>query len=595
MVVYLGAQMAAVAKTIVPPIDLTPISDAIKAQTASEDIPPPLVEQLKTDLRIPAQYQQFLQGTPWAWLNNIIDALAGMTDPSEINELLGKKTADLLPGTRTVNDWLRGIITEFIKAAPALLKDAASQVQEALQFAISNFLKAEAGVFEPPVKAAVDAIEAMLKPAGGVTPVLGNIGVDPDQAISATTGATLTMHFVGYLLSFAGIDGGESLTKIMDVVAAAVGFEELRDVVIGPYIRHGVAAITDMQARSFFRQHLPKGDDVADWMARGIVGRDLGQRLLNLDGFGDEIQPPTVLAAQRGLNPRMFLQLIQTGLFTADDLGDEMTFAGLRPASQSRLKLAAPYIATKTFRDATRSAIEGAYVAGLLSDSDLTEQLDSIEHNTDRDDLILIGAKWRKLAAITKDLEAQYATLFEAGLMDDATLHDHLTAIGLQSDVANAVAARSEARANAALQRRTIADARALAKATAAEERRAAARSFVAGKIDLPALVLALVATGLTPVQAAAWSEIAQLQKTGLPRWTYGLRVPADQATLLRQRVGALMDQRKRQLLSDPQFHDALASLGLAPEWINALRATADAMVTPKAAATLTPIVTNQS
>lgn len=234
-------------------------------------------------------------------------------------------------------------------------------------------------------------------------------------------------------------------------------------------------------------------------------------------------------------------------------------------------------------------------MAGLLSDQDLTEQLDSIEHNTDRDNLVLIGAKWRKLSAITKDLEAQYATLFEAGLIDDATFHDHLTAIGVQSDVANAVAARSEARANASLQRRTLADARALAKATAAQERRAAVRSFVAGQIDLAALAVALTATGLTPIQAAAWSEIAQLQKTGTPRWLYGLRLPSAEATLLRSRVTALLDQRKRQLLSDPEFHDGLASLGIPPEWINALRAQADALVTPKAAASLTPIVVEQS
>jgi len=595
MVVYLGAQMAAVAKTIVPPIDLTPVSDALNKANALQDIPQALLDKLEADGAIPQGYGQFLIGGP----HDIADILAKFNDwlgsKLGLGEHISSGIIDLKPAEAAVWNDAVIVISAVFRGIADYLGAPHDSFQGFLDWLFDKFIRADTVVVEPVVKYLVDKVISLLTPAGGATPTLGNVHVDPDRPVTVALTGTIAANVASYLASWAREGTGESLTKLVDLLGAAVGFEQLVDVLVGPYVQHGIKAVADMNARALFRQHIPQGSDVADWMARGLVTADFGKRLLNLDGFGDEIQPPTVLAAQRGLNPRMLLQLIVTGLFTADDLGDEMTFSGIRPASQDRLKLASPYLATAKFRDATRAAIEAAYVAGLLSDSDLTEQLDSIEHNTDRDNLILVGSKWKKLTAITKDLEAQYATLFEAGLLDDVTFHDHLTAIGLQDDVANAVAARSEARANAALQRRTIADARALAKATAAEERRAAVRSYVAGQIDLPALAVALTATGLTPIQAAAWSEIAQLQKTGTPRWIYGLRVPSEEATLLRSRVAALMDQRRRQLLSAPQFHDALASLGIPPEWINSLRATTDAMITPKAAAVLTPIVTNES
>ena len=204
----------------------------------------------------------------------------------------------------------------------------------------------------------------------------------------------------------------------------------------------------------------------------------------------------------------------------------------------------------------------------------------------------MTSAKWKKLIAITKDLEAEYSTLFQAGLIDDLTLHDNLTGIGLQTDVANAVAAKAEARANATLQRRTIADARALARATAAEERRAAVKGFTTGTIGEAALLAALVATGLTPVQAAAWTELAALTKGGNLRWIYGLQLAPAEATLLRERVAALTDQRKRLHITDPEYHDALAALKIPDNWINAMRAAADAMITPAKSAFAIPVQT---
>ncbi len=56
--------------------------------------------------------------------------------------------------------------------------------------------------------------------------------------------------------------------------------------------------------------------------------------------------------------------------------------------------------------------------------------------------------------------------------------------------------------------------------------------------------------------------------------------------------MAALTDQRKRQLLTDQQYVDALKALGIPPKQINALRAAADAMVSPRTSAVLIPVST---
>jgi len=169
---------------------------------------------------------------------------------------------------------------------------------------------------------------------------------------------------------------------------------------------------------------------------------------------------------------------------------------------------------------------------------------------------------------ITADLEQEYSTLYIGGLLSDAQLHDNLTAIGLQDDYANAVAAKAEAR-------------------------RAAMRRFVSGGSTAAERIAVLGLTGLTPIQTAAFVELAALQKGGNLRWLYGRQLSPGDATLLRQRVAALTDQRKRQQITDQQYHDQLAALGLGAHWVNALRATADAMISPAKSAFEIPVETN--
>src|SRR5262249_47438482 len=151
------------------------------------------------------------------------------------------------------------------------------------------------------------------------------------------------------------VDWGESLTHIAELVAGAIGFEQLQDVVIGPLVQHGIKAVADMNARRLFRQHIPSSGDTAEMSARGIIPHALTNQLLSYDGLNDQLQEAVVTAAQQGISPRQLIQLLPTGLLTADDLTDELTFLGMRPRSQQRMQLVAPYLAARRERDNLRS------------------------------------------------------------------------------------------------------------------------------------------------------------------------------------------------------------------------------------------------
>jgi len=177
-------------------------------------------------------------------------------------------------------------------------------------------------------------------------------------------------------------------------------------------------------------------------------------------------------------------------------------------------------------------------------------------------------------------------------LIDDQTFRGYLSGIGLQPWKTNMLAAKAEARLNATLHRKELAAAAAVQRATAHVEQEAAKRNFTTGNVDAATLGIALIATGLTATQAAAWVDLAVLQKAGGLRWKYGLQLPAHEATLLQQRVTALTDQRRRQQISDAQYVSALQALNIPPNYVNALRAAADAMLTPAKTAFAIPVQT---
>jgi hypothetical protein len=436
-------------------------------------------------------------------------------------------------------------------------------------------------------------VTSALKPPAGFTPTLGVIDVNPDTVLSDVTAVGLNLYIMTALVGLLSAGAGERLAEIVEVATGVLGFEELKEVQIGPLVDEGIRKIAQFQARAKFQQEMPGTSEMLGYVAQGLMDSTRAKALSLFNGTSDEMFPITAAASYRGFNARQMLRLIETDLFSQAEIADELTFSAMRPISQARMLRAAPWLATATQRTALVAEIEAAAVAGLLSDGDVTAQVDSAQQNEDRDQLILSRVHLQQLVAETKDLETEYTTLFVAGVIDDATFRGNLAAIGLQPWKVNTVAAKAEARANATLHRKEIAAAAAAAKALQKEIDQAATKNFLEGNIDATALSAALIASGVTPTQAAAMVDLAILRKGGGLRWVYGLQLSPTEATLLRNRVTALTDQRKRSQITEAQYVSQLQALGIGDRYVNALDAAAEAMISPKTSAFAIPVKTN--
>jgi hypothetical protein len=596
-------------------LDFTPLTDAVsKLLTAVNAYPPALQACCAAINASLGGIRDAITNAPGADTKPVADALNKIVDQGDVDNFIFQALQQqglLSPADLQTLQGLKwsDAVDYAIHSAPWRTLEKAGKLVEADYTAINNWLinysaaadtwasrevkkglTTERNLLQSAITPILDLIKSALQPSG--VKQIGTIGVNPDTVLADVTAVGLNIETVATLVSLLREGAGERISKIGEVITGLLGFEELREVQLGPLVNHGIAKIADMQAKKLFGQELPGAGALASLAARGLITDPQYFTWVPYTGLPGELWEQTRQNAYHGLGARRMMQLINTGLFSNAEIANELTFSGIRPVSQQRMLTAAPYLATQPQRHALWATLEKAYVAGLLDDAGLTDNIDSAQNNTDRNNLILQKVKWDVLIAETKALEAEYTTLYLSQVIDDATFRGFLGGIGLQPWMISIAAGKAEARLNATLHKKDLAAAAALQRATAAEERKAAMANFKSGNTNQAGLALALVATGLTATQAAAWVDLATLQKAGGLRWQYGLQLSAAEATLLRERVAALTDQRKRQQITDAQYVSALGSLNIPPDYINALQAAADALITPRKSAFAIPVQT---
>jgi hypothetical protein len=550
------------------PSDVSGIVKALNTIAEQGDVDQPILDAMQQQGFITPADLQVLQGIKWS------DAISYFTGGAPIRFVIKMMTEIGADEVAVVNS-----VLNF--AAPGI-NWAEQKVQDALS--------AQRNVLLVPIKAILDKVKSAVRPAGPVT--LFNTSTNADQALSDVATTMLDLKLMQTLVALFREGAGEQLEHLSERVLAIVGLEEIREVQLGPLVAYGMGRQAEHNAKATFMQELPGVGEVSSWLARGLIDKPTAETVMKFNGRHTDLYPVTATAAQHGMSPRIMLRLIDTGLFTDAEIADELTFSGMRPASQHRMIVAAGYLSTQPQRHQLQAAYEMEYRTGLRDPADLTSLLDAADHNTDRNDLILRRVNSEIRVDETRLLIAEYAGLFKGGVWNDATYRAQLAGLGLQQWKIDLEAGKAEAAANVATFKKNLAAAAALERATVAEERKAAMEGFKAGTIPLAGLSAALVLTGLTPAQAAAWTSLAALQQAGSLRWIYGLLKSPTEAALLRARVTALADQRKRLQIDDPAFVGALQAMGIPDRYINALRAATDALITPKTAAVTIPVQT---
>ena len=589
----LNNNLAAIASAILtaPGTDVSSIAKPLAAIAPSRQVMPAVVEAWLAEGLIDGSMSQLINGSPG--LEEIIEKdIPGATTVLRWAKMLGVKTGV------SWSDVLQFITPEFIKwfvpllaQLEGLLRNTYGGLKPGLLGDIEKIGEGAASVAGLPAIAALEFVLGPVQAMGHITPG------QQTAAAQQTFGRAWAMGETAHLLAIiAGLlpDGlGFAFSGWAALVAEAAGFREIATSIHRPYYGVAFGRPTAYQANAATRSLFPTYANAQSLAARGLI---TAAQLAECEAYGG-LQPAYVVATERGayhgMNARQLLRLIETGLFTNVAISDELTFSGMRPISQTRMQTAAPFLATAAQRTELIDTVESACVQGLLADADVRSLLSYANSTSDQGSLILATAHLKILIQETKDLESEYSTLYYGGVIDDLTFRSYLSGIGLQQWKINTVAGKAEARANAMLQRKTIAAAAALARTTAAEERKTAMKNYSTGSIDAAALAAALVVSGLTPIQAAAWVDLAVLQMKGNLRWVHGLTLNPNDAKLLTERVAALSAQRSHGLITDAQLVAQLSALTIPKDEINAIVAKADASAAAAKLATLWPVETS--
>lgn len=550
------------------PSDVSGIVKALNTIADQGDVDQAFLDSMQTQGFITADDLQLLQGLKWS------DAVSWFTGAAPV---------------RAVTGWIKKIGSDEAAAVNAIATFSAPAANWA-EGMIQSALSAQRNILRVPLVAALNKIKSAVRPSSA--PTLFNPNTDADTALADVLTTMLDIKLMQMLVSVFREGTAEQLEHLSERILAIVGLEEIREVQLGPLVAYGMARQAEHNAKATFMQELPGVGEVGSWLARGLIDKPTAEAILKFNGRHTDLYPVTATAAQHGMSPRIMLRLIDTGLFTDAEIADELTFSGMRPASQHRMIVAAGYLSTQPQRHQLQAAYEAQYRAGLLDQADLTSLLDAADHNTDRNDLILRRVNSEILVDEAKLLIVEYAGLFKGGVWTAATYRAQLAGLGLQQWKIDLEAGKAEAAANVATFKKNLAEAAAIERATVAEERKAAMAGFKSGALNASSLAAALVLTGLTPTQSAAWVSLAGLQQSGELRWIYGLLKSPTEAGLLRARVSALADQRKRLQIDDPTFTGGLQAMGIPDRYINALRAATDALISPKTAAVTIPVQT---
>src|SRR5262249_9405665 len=158
------------------------------------------------------------------------------------------------------------------------------EATESLTKGFSGFLKLEDTIFSPLIRPLIDGVKKLLQPDPALTADLGQYPNDADRPIVAATGVAFSAAMASWLLSYARIDEGEPLKWVAEVIAGAVGWEEMRDVQIGPLVHNGIGLVAQMQARKMFRQTLPGSTQLARWESQGLLATDRAKNLMAYHG-----------------------------------------------------------------------------------------------------------------------------------------------------------------------------------------------------------------------------------------------------------------------------------------------------------------------
>lgn len=376
------------------------------------------------------------------------------------------------------------------------------------------------------------------------------------------------------------------------MLKSLAGFDEVTAAVLRPLLRTGISVAAQYDANAKFTPVMPGAQIALTMWARRLLSDHDAQTLLRSAGYAEHWDGSLFNNAYRPLSPRALATMIEDQPFDRPQMKQILEDNSYSPDHVNFMLDEFEYASLKNLRNTLISAAIHAYERGVMDEKELTDLMDEQKWSDQAKKYVMDHALIQRRLTLAQKVELNVVPLVAAGLMPHEQGLQQMEAAGMQPWYADLEITLATTKATLTA-----------AKLEASEEKknklieqrnltRAAIAEYQTGRIDTPALALALAKIGLDPVVLASITAVQEAKRDNLRKLTFGLHLPPDQSALLQQQVGAIEQQTKDQLINHATAKQMLENLKIPPPEITALLARWGASLkkSPGAAIGLNPV-----
>ena len=413
---------------------------------------------------------------------------------------------------------------------------------------------------------AADLIEKDLETKGHIRPE------DANPEFAKAIGDAIEFGFAAHITS-AGLEAVYpthqlGLAQLAGLLAEFSGFKELVAAYHGPLVWNAIRVPSMAKHGKKFRSRPPSEQRAAEWRARGLIADDAADDPIAWSGLMPEFEEAEKLAAFRPARP--FALLRGLGIINIDRKPalDAMKFGGMRDQDAHELIAAAERTGLQPLRNAVLTEVAELASEGLLSEADLTSEMQDLNLTQEAQTLTLKRVRYRRLRRLAGDFKRELDIDAKEKVIPLTDYQQSLISIGYQQQEVDVFSGQI----SAFLEGRTLSEqAREQAAINRDTERlniQTVREEFQKGNTPVEALPGAFAGLGLTLAQAAAHTalEVARNQ----PSITKGTKLSkfAQQEKTRREQVRTTIEEYSKGLIKPATAKTKLETLGMADDEI---------------------------
>ena len=586
-------QLSAIATALGPDLGkvIQNIADAINKGTAEDLLPAAMVDEMVKNGSMPAPIAQFFSDRPASWsISGLISGI-GHFVTGGINPDLGKEVSQNLkdnaagrPDTYQPIHSLLDVVVALVmnvgyhwahwgSAASGLLKPAVEQafgdLGAALQAADPSIGTDIPLAIGWPATAAIRFV--MSAPAKGEVVTSANY----NQVAQDAFGRAALCGFVAY--GVAMVSGwlfgpfAKGMEEVAALVALGAGFEEISERWLGPFLDAVIHNRAVQDANQKWPTRVPPFAQALALLSRRKIDDTAAETLLGYGGLDPDWRPAMKLGAYRPVTPFVLASAFVDQPIDRATLLDILQDNAYSDSHANTMADAIVYKSIGNVRNSYLSAAISGYQKGVIGDQELGEVLTEFNFAPLAKKYVTNHVLILRREVLLQKTQSQVVPLVEQGLLTPDEGLQQLEAAGMQPWLAQLEITLAETKATIMMSKKEAAAERKLEIERQRNLTRVATAEFERGVIDTVGLTAALIALGLDPTLVASIVAVQDATRAGRLRLVYGQLLAPQDAKLLTERVAAIAQQTKDQLITLDQAYHQLIALQVDKEEAQAL------------------------